>query len=207
MLLRDIISVRGTSGLFKLLKVTRNGLLLETIDEKKIKLIKNINFSKATPLDNIAIYSKSGANPLPIAEVFNSMKDNINALEGLTSKSSNEEIKEAMMKVMPDYDDDKLHPSQILKLISWFKIIDKFVPEFFIIKKEIEKEIEKAKKKAKEKAKEKEKKEVKNSGKNKVEKEVKNSGKNKLKKEEKREKVIEKKSKDSDIVSKNKKNT
>lgn len=130
MFLKDIISVRGTSGLFKLLKVTRGGLLLETIDKEKKKLIKNINFSKATPLDNIAIYSKSGANAIPIQEVFTNINKNKKLLEKINSKSSPKDIKDFMEKVLPEYDEDKLPPSQVLKIISWYKIISEFIPDF-----------------------------------------------------------------------------
>ncbi|MCP3659022.1 MAG: hypothetical protein GY830_01365 [Bacteroidetes bacterium] len=128
MLLRDIISVKGTNGLFKLLKVTRGGLLLETLDEEKKKAVKNINFSKATPLDNIAVYTKSETVAIPLIDIFKKINKNKDP-KTIDSKTPIDQIKDYMKSVLSDYDENKLHPSQILKIISWYKIIKKYSPE------------------------------------------------------------------------------
>jgi hypothetical protein len=40
-LLKEIASVSGKGGLYRILKPTRTGVILETIDDKKTKLVAN----------------------------------------------------------------------------------------------------------------------------------------------------------------------
>ena len=58
MTLKEIASVSGKPGLYKVVKPTRTGIILETIDDQKKKLIANTN-SRVSLLKEISLYTTS----------------------------------------------------------------------------------------------------------------------------------------------------
>lgn len=128
--LRDIASVSGKSGLFKVLKPTRTGVILESIDNQKIKLVANAN-SKVSILKEISIYTTSIEGNVMLEDLF--LK--INTLHGktipITSKASNDEMKAFLGTIVADFDREKVYPSDIKKLINWYTILATSLPEVF----------------------------------------------------------------------------
>ncbi len=128
--LNKIISIKGEKGLFKIIKPLRQGILLETLDKNKKRIVKNITLSKIVNLGNVAIYTKA-TTPTELEDVLKIINSNKNIFKEINSKSSLKNIKDTMAKVMPNYDDAKLLPSQIIKILYWYKIIIEYAPEIF----------------------------------------------------------------------------
>ena len=55
--LQDIVAISGKPGLFKVLKPTRNGVILETLDEQKKKLVATGHHHRVSALHAISIYT------------------------------------------------------------------------------------------------------------------------------------------------------
>ncbi len=128
--LRDIASVSGKSGLFKVLKPTRTGVILESIDNQKVKLVANAN-SKVSILKEISIYTTSAEGNVMLEDVFVKIHSKHGKSLTITSKASNEELKAFLGTIVPDFDTERVYPSDIKKLVSWYTILANGLPDVF----------------------------------------------------------------------------
>lgn len=129
--LKEIASVSGKSGLHKILKPTRNGVILETIDSQKAKHIAGAS-SKVSILSEISIYTvdKEGNRALEdVMKVLHQKADGKLKIDLKTA--SNDDLKAMMAEILPDYDSEKVYPSDIKKLFAWYLILVEFCPEVF----------------------------------------------------------------------------
>ena len=133
--LKDIASIAGKSGLFKVLKPTRTGVILESLDEEKKKTIVGAN-ARVSLLKEISIYTTSAESSLMLETVFDSIYKKHKAELPVTSKSDAAELESFLETIVPDYDTERVYLSDIKKLVSWYSTLVKFAPELFSTKKE-----------------------------------------------------------------------
>ncbi len=129
-LLKEIASVSGKGGLFRILKPTRNGVILETIDEKKTKLVANSS-ERVSILKEISVYTTGEDSSKPLEDVLKSIHKLFGTDLKVSSKSSDAELRGFMEKVVPDYDEEKVYCSDIRKLVIWYGILSKNFSEIF----------------------------------------------------------------------------
>ncbi len=129
-LLKEIASVSGKGGLFRILKPTRNGVILETIDEKKTKLVANSS-ERVSILKEISIYTTGEESSTPLEDVLKNVHKLFGVELNVTSKSSDAELRDFMEKVVPDYDVERVYCSDIRKLVIWYGILSKNFQEIF----------------------------------------------------------------------------
>ena len=121
-MLRKILSVSGKPGLYKLISQGKNMLILETLDATK-KRIPAYGHDKVISLGEIAMYTD--AEEIALSEVLESVKNKENAQIASVDykKASAEELHAFMAEVLPTYDRDRVHTSDIKKLIQWYNIL------------------------------------------------------------------------------------
>jgi len=136
--LKEIASISGKGGLFKVVKPTRTGLILESIDEKRQKIVASIHH-KVSLLDEISIFTHSEEGSIPLIDVLRKINSEFSDDPGVDGKSSKDELISFMKYILPDFDEDKVYPSVIKKLISWYLILIKNYPELFEEPKEQDK--------------------------------------------------------------------
>lgn len=121
-MLRTILSVSGKPGLYKLISQGKNMLILETLDADK-KRVPAYGHDKVIALGDIAMYTD--AEEVPLAEVLESVKKKENAAAASIDykKASADELHGFMVEVLPTYDRDRVHTSDIKKLIQWYNIL------------------------------------------------------------------------------------
>ncbi|MBQ3190675.1 MAG: DUF5606 domain-containing protein [Bacteroides sp] len=121
-MLRTILSVSGKPGLYKLISQGKNMLILETLDATK-KRIPAYGHDKVISLGEIAMYTD--AEEIALSEVLESVKNKENAQIASVDykKASAEELHAFMAEVLPTYDRDRVHTSDIKKLIQWYNIL------------------------------------------------------------------------------------
>lgn len=146
--LKDIAAVSGKGGLFKILKPTKTGVILESLDDKKSRLVATIHH-KISVLEEISIYTTNQESTVPLKEVFYTIFDEFGDDTGLDKSSPADELKSFMGHVLPDYDEDKVYVSDIKKMVTWYNVMAKEVPE--LLKRPTE-ATQDSKKKADEKA-------------------------------------------------------
>lgn len=121
-MLRTILSISGKPGLYKLISQGKNMLILETLDATK-KRIPAYNHDKVISLGDIAMYTD--ADEVALGEVLESVKTKENgAIASIDyKKASQAELHAYMAEVLPSYDRDRVHTSDIKKLIQWYNIL------------------------------------------------------------------------------------
>ena len=122
MSLDKILSISGKPGLFQIVKQTRTGAVVESlIDNKRITVGAHSNISI---LSEIAIYTL--AEEVPLREVLKKVKEK----EGgkpttISHKDSKDVLEEFFFEVLPDYDEDRVYPSDIKKVVQWYNLLQK----------------------------------------------------------------------------------
>ncbi len=121
MKLEKYIAVSGMSGLFKLVSTRNNGILIEDFDNNSTKFVSTRKH-QFTPLGTIAIYTNEDS--VELEKVFKSIHD-LKDEVGLVSLNSNSnELREYFTKILPDYDPDRVHISDIKKVIKWYNFLE-----------------------------------------------------------------------------------
>ncbi len=133
--LRDVAAVSGKSGLFKVLKPTRNGVVLETIDDKKQKISAGANH-RVSILKEISIYTTSAEGTVLLEDVYAAIFEKYGNTIPVSNKSSEIELVKFLAEFIPDYDRDRVYISDMKKLVNWYNILVNFYPEVFTKKEE-----------------------------------------------------------------------
>lgn len=126
--LKEIASVSGKGGLFTIVKPTRTGVILESMDEKGSRLVATANH-RISVLKEISVYTNTSEGSVPLEEVFQTIYKEFGDDPGIDSSSSPEELKAFLQHVLPDYDRDRVYVSDIKKMVSWYKILLTYAPE------------------------------------------------------------------------------
>ena len=121
-MLRTILSISGKPGLYKLISQGKNMLILETLDATK-KRLPVYGHDKVISLGDIAMYTDD--EEVALAEVLESVKAKSNGTVTTIDykKASAAELQAFMAEVLPTYDRDRVHNSDIKKLIQWYNIL------------------------------------------------------------------------------------
>lgn len=118
----EIAAVSGKSGLFKVLKPTRNGVILESLDEKKSKLVTGPHH-RVSLLSEISVYTMDVNKNIPLEDVFKKIYKEFGDDPGLDGKSDKDELFAFMKEIVPDFDSERVYPSDIKKIVSWYKVV------------------------------------------------------------------------------------
>lgn len=127
MKLDKVLSISGKPGLYELKAQTRGGFLAESfIDGKKIPVSMRNNVSI---LSEIAIYTYT--EEIPLREVFQKIYEKEDGKLSIDHKSSKNELTDYFSEILPEYDEDRVYPSDIKKVIQWYNLlISKNITDF-----------------------------------------------------------------------------
>lgn len=130
-MLKTILSISGKPGLYKLVSHGKNMLIVESLtDKRKIPAYAK---DKVISLGDIAIYTNE--TEVPLHEVLTTLKEKENgAKASIATNAAPEELRKFFAEILPDFDRERVHLSDIKKLISWYNIligaeITEFTPE------------------------------------------------------------------------------
>lgn len=137
--LKDIAAVSGKGGLFRVVKPGRTGVILEGMDQKKGKMVATPNH-KVSVLSEISIYTHSEEGSIPLEDVLRKIYEEFGDDPGVDSKSSTDELMSFIKFIVPEYDESRVYPSDVKKLINWYRILLKEEKEWFETKQQEEEE-------------------------------------------------------------------
>ena len=122
--METILSIAGKPGLYKLVSRGNRTLIVETIDESH-KRIPAFATDRVTSLGDIAMYTD--ADEIALWEVLESVgkKENSQVSSLNYKKCSADELHAYFAEVLPNYDRDRVHDSDIKKLLQWYNILVK----------------------------------------------------------------------------------
>jgi hypothetical protein len=117
--LKDIMSISGKSGLFKTVAQTKNGLIVESIVDKK-RFPVYIS-DKVSALEDISIFTNN--KDLPLKEVIDMIFKKENGGQCIDPKIDDAKLKKYFEEVLPDYDKERVYVSDIRKLFTWYNLL------------------------------------------------------------------------------------
>ncbi len=117
--LERILAISGMPGIYSLKLQTRTGFVAESlVDGKRVTVGLRSNVSL---LSEISMYTNDGEKPL--AEVMRAIAVKENEGPAISHKEDNAQLAAYFLSVVPDYDADRVYPSDIKKVINWYNIL------------------------------------------------------------------------------------
>jgi len=121
-MLKEILSVSGKPGLYKLISQGKNMFIGESlIDKKRIPIYAR---DKVVSLQDIAIYTEG--DDLPLGELFTMIKEKENGKEiSINLSGKPDELKAYFKEILPNYDEYRVYPTDIKKALAWYNLLIK----------------------------------------------------------------------------------
>ena len=135
--LKDVAAIAGKSGLYKVIKPTRTGVILESIDEQKVKIIANSN-TRVSILKEISMYTTGADASKALEDIFAAVFKKYALTLPISPKADGADLGSFLESVLPDYDKEKVYLSDIKKLVTWYTILAQYHPETFTAAPEVE---------------------------------------------------------------------
>lgn len=121
---QTILAISGKPGLYKLVSRGNNSLIVEALDatHKRMPAFGN---DRITSLADITMFTET--DDVPLMTILASLRDLEGGKESSLNykKASPDELHEYFTKVLPEWDRDRVHNSDIKKLIQWYNILVK----------------------------------------------------------------------------------
>jgi hypothetical protein len=128
-MLKEILAVSGKPGLFKLVSRGKNLLIIEALtDGKRIPAYPR---DKVISLGDVSVYTTDGDKP--VSEILTAIqqKENGGKISLDLSKAQTNEIRAYFEEIVPNYDREKVYPTDIKKLLRWYELlIDNGITDF-----------------------------------------------------------------------------
>lgn len=126
--LKEVATISGKGGLFKVVKPTRAGVILESLDEQKNKVVAGTQH-RVSLLKEISIYTTGKESSVPLEDVLVAIHEKYGKEIPANARSSSNELADFIESVVPDYDKERVYTSDIKKLVSWYVILAAHAPE------------------------------------------------------------------------------
>lgn len=117
--LQKILSISGQPGLFKYVSQARNGIIVESLVNKK--RMSAGGAERVSSLGDIAIYTDT--DDMALKDILLKIKEKHNAEAAISHKAPQAELQKYFEEILPDYDRDRVYPSHIKKIIEWYNIL------------------------------------------------------------------------------------
>jgi len=119
---QTILSIAGKPGLYKLISRGKNSLIVESLDAEH-RRVPAFATDRITSLADIAMFTDT--EDIPLMDVMDSLKKlecgKKSAID--YKKAGGDELQEYFAKVLPNFDRERVHSSDIKKLIQWYNIL------------------------------------------------------------------------------------
>ena len=141
-MLKEILSVSGKPGLYRLVSRGNNMLVIESLSDKK--RIPAYTRDKVISLGDVSIFTDE--SDVPIGEVLTKIKEKEDGKKIAFdySKTYAETLQSYLAEVLPNFDRERVYPTDIKKLLKWYDLlIENGITDFS--KKEEEEELKEEK--------------------------------------------------------------
>ncbi len=119
---QTILAIAGKPGLYKLVTRGKNNLIVESLDSAH-RRTPAFAADRITSLSDIAMFTDD--EDVPLMEVFENLRKLEDGKKSMLNikKASGDELREYFAKILPNFDRDRVHNSDIKKLIQWYNIL------------------------------------------------------------------------------------
>ncbi|MCF0243674.1 MAG: DUF5606 domain-containing protein [Bacteroidaceae bacterium] len=119
-----ILAINGKPGLYKLVSRGNNSLIVETLDDAHRRMPVFAS-DRITSLRDTAMYTDDEDKPL--VEILDALYKKEEGKESSLNykKASSKQLREYFAEILPDFDRERVHDSDIKKLLQWYNILVK----------------------------------------------------------------------------------
>lgn len=136
-MLKTILSVSGRPGLFRLISSGKNMVIVESLEDKrKLPIYAR---DKVVSLGDIAMYTDEGE--VALGEILATIHKKSEGKE-MESIKKPEELRTFFTEILPTYDRERVHDSDIKKLITWYNLLIRYGLTFQEIEQDKETTVE-----------------------------------------------------------------
>ncbi|MBR5728463.1 MAG: DUF5606 domain-containing protein [Muribaculaceae bacterium] len=119
-MLKEILSIAGKPGLYKMISYGKSMLVVENLETKK--RIPAYSRDRIVSLGDIAIYTTE--EEVPLGKVLEAIRDKFEAKPLDLEKYKTDDQLDAFFKeVLPTYDEERVYKSDIRKLMGWYNLL------------------------------------------------------------------------------------
>lgn len=115
----EIVSITGIPGLKRVVGQRQDGLIISDLDGNNKKFVPSRKHL-FSPLESISLYTYEDSTPL--LDVLLKMKETT----PVDASSDAETLRNYLATVLPEFDRERVHVTDIKKLIKWFHILQEF---------------------------------------------------------------------------------
>lgn len=119
--LKNLVAVSGMSGLHRMAANRANGLIIEDLSSGKRSFVP-ARKHQFTPLESTGIYIEDG-DTVELEKVFQSILDKLADTPIADPNANPETLHKYFRTILPNYDQDRVHTSDIKKVIKWYHIL------------------------------------------------------------------------------------
>lgn len=117
--LKEILAISGQPGLYKFIAQSTRGVIVESLlDGKRMNASSN---SKVSSLTEISMFTEG--DDIPLAEVFTKIYAHAAGKEAISHKEDQKKLVAYFAEVVPEYDRERVHVSDIKKCFAWYNIL------------------------------------------------------------------------------------
>ncbi len=117
--LAGIISISGKPGLYRVIAQGKNNLIVENLEDKK--RVPAYATDRISSLEDISIYTYDDDKPLK--EIYNTLFEKEKGGETISHKEDGAKLQKYLMEILPNFDQERVYPSDIKKLFQWYNIL------------------------------------------------------------------------------------
>jgi len=119
---QTILAISGKPGLYKLISRGKNNLIVESLDAAHHRM-PAFSTDRITSLADIAMFTET--DDIPLMDVLENLKAIEEGKKASVDpkKASSKELQDYFTKILPEWDRERVHVSDIKKLISWYNIL------------------------------------------------------------------------------------
>ncbi len=117
--LKEILAVSGYPGLYKYVAQSTRGVIVEALaDGKRMNVPSNARVSSMT---DISVFTAGEDRPL--ADIFTAFYEKTGGKPTVGHKEDQRKIEAAFAEIVPDYDPDRVHFSDMKKIVQWYNAL------------------------------------------------------------------------------------
>ena len=119
--LKDILAISGQPGLYKYVAQSQRGVIVESLlDGKRMNASAT---SRVSALTEISMFTEG--EDIALADAFTNIWNYTEGKEIISHKESADKIVAEFAKVLPEYDRDRVHVSDMKKCFAWYNLLVK----------------------------------------------------------------------------------
>jgi hypothetical protein len=117
----EIISITGMPGLYKTVSSRGDGLIVTSLADEKTGFV-SARTHGVTLLDNISVYKKMD-EMVPLKNILNNIFESETKTPLPNAGAKAEVLRNYFEKILPDHDEERVHISDIKKIIKWYSVL------------------------------------------------------------------------------------